>query len=417
MIRFAIILAIIVLVELYFLQAVKTIVQDYSPGKKATLMWIAWILAGLSVTVGVVALLYPPPAWNAFFRIVMAIMMMLILCKLLGCIVLLLDDIIRFFRWVFSYMRPSEVKAAAVQESAHAISRLRFMSQIAMAFTIIPAITLIYGVVRGAYRYKIHTARVDSPNLPDAFDGLKIVQISDVHTGSFFTQDPLRKAFQIVLDQKPDIIFFTGDLVNNEAKETDGYLPIYQMLKAPMGVYSILGNHDYGDYVNWESAAVKEENLNTLKKVHAAAGWRLLLNEHVALEKDGQKIALLGVENWGGNLHFKKYGRLNEAHAGTEQYPYKILLSHDPSHWDQQVTTAPYKDIDLTLSGHTHGMQFGIEIPGWKWSPAKYLYKHWAGLYRQDQQYLYVNRGLGFLGYPGRVGIWPEITVIELHKA
>ena len=196
------------------------------------------------------------------------------------------------------------------------------------------------------------------------------------------------------------------------------HLETYKMLKAPYGVYSCLGNHDYGDYKQWESPEHKRQNLEDLKAVHAQSGWRLLMNEHVPIEKDGQKIAVLGIENWGGNLRFPRYGKLENAYAGTEAYPFKILLSHDPSHWDVQVSQEEkYKDIDLTLSGHTHGMQFGIEIPGFKWSPVQYLYKHWAGLYKQDNQHLYVNRGLGFLGYPGRLGIWPEITVIELAKA
>jgi predicted MPP superfamily phosphohydrolase len=289
------------------------------------------------------------------------------------------------------------------------------MSQLAVTFTVIPAIGFIYGMVKGAYKYRVHNVKVPSPNLPDAFNGFKIVQVSDIHTGSFMDNTALHKAFDIVMAQNADLILFTGDLVNNETKETLGFEEVYQKLKAPHGVFSVLGNHDYGDYVQWESPEAKRKNLNDLKDVHSNAGWRLLMNEHVALERNGEKIALLGIENWGGNMHFPKYGKMNEAHKGTEEYAYKILLSHDPSHWEKQVIPE-YSDVDLTLSGHTHGMQFGIEIPGFKWSPVKYFYKQWAGLYKQDNQFLYVNRGLGFLGYPGRLGIWPEITVIELQK-
>jgi predicted MPP superfamily phosphohydrolase len=256
---------------------------------------------------------------------------------------------------------------------------------------------------------------VPSPNIPDAFHGYKIVQISDIHTGSFMDTSALHKAFDIIMQQGADLILFTGDLVNNKAEEADGFEEVYRKLKAPHGVYSVLGNHDYGDYVQWDSPEEKRKNLESLKDVHKKAGWRLLMNEHVPIEKDGQKIALMGIENWGGNMHFPKYGRMDLAHRGTEEYPFKILMSHDPSHWEKQVQTE-YKNIDLTLSGHTHGMQFGIEIPGFKWSPVKYFYKQWAGLYKQDNQFLYVNRGLGFLGYPGRLGIWPEITVLELQK-
>ncbi len=204
--------------------------------------------------------------------------------------------------------------------------------------------------------------------------------------------------------------------MNNIATEVEGYEQQFKRLKAPHGVYSVLGNHDYGDYVQWDSVDEKVKNLEKLKARQKEFGWKLLMNEHVALEIEGAKIALIGIENWGGNMRFPRYGKLKEAYEGTEHYPFKLLMSHDPSHWDMQVQLE-YPDIDLTLSGHTHGMQFGIEIPGFKWSPVKYIYKNWAGLYKKDSQYLYVNRGLGFIGYPGRLGIWPEITVIELNRA
>jgi predicted MPP superfamily phosphohydrolase len=216
------------------------------------------------------------------------------------------------------------------------------------------------------------------------------------------------------MQQKADIIFFTGDLVNNEATETEPFIEILSRVKAPMGVFSTLGNHDYGDYKTWESPEAKVKNLQDLKDIHAQLGWKLMMNEHVALKKGDDEIALIGIENWGGNLNFPKYGDMKKAHAGTEKYPVKLLLSHDPSHWEMQVRK-DYKDVDITFSGHTHGFQFGIEIPGWiKWSPSQFVYKQWAGLYQQGDQKLYVNRGFGFLGYPGRVGIMPEITVLEL---
>jgi predicted MPP superfamily phosphohydrolase len=216
-----------------------------------------------------------------------------------------------------------------------------------------------------------------------------------------------------VLAEKPDLILFTGDLVNDISKEVDPYKEIFSRLKAPMGVFSTLGNHDYGDYIWWETPELKKANLDRLKQLQADMGWRLLMNEHVALEKDGQQIALIGIENWSAKARFPKHGRLDEAYAGTEKYPFKILMSHDPSHWDAEVRPH-YPDIDLALAGHTHGMQFGVEIPGLKWSPVQYVYKQWAGLYEEGRQKLYVNRGFGFIGYPGRVGILPEITVIEL---
>ena len=220
----------------------------------------------------------------------------------------------------------------------------------------------------------------------------------------------------LINDQKPDVIFFTGDLVNDRATETHMHMEVLDKINAPMGVFSVLGNHDYGDYVKWDSKEAKQKNLDDLKNVHEKLGWRLLINEHVSLQKDGEEIAILGIENWGANLNFPKYGDMKSAHSGTEKYPVKLLLSHDPSHWSMEVRKV-YTDVDITFSGHTHGFQFGIEIPGFKWSPSQYVYKQWAGLYKHNDQHLYVNRGLGFLGYPGRLGISPEITVMELYKS
>jgi predicted MPP superfamily phosphohydrolase len=242
---------------------------------------------------------------------------------------------------------------------------------------------------------------------------LKIVQISDIHSGSLDDHAAVEKGIQKILNLQPDIIFFTGDLVNNSASEMEDKISLFSAIKAPMGVYSIFGNHDYGDYVQWPSAEAKKENLEKLKKVHADLGWKLLLNENIAIEKNGEQIALIGIENWGARANFSKYGNLKKAYQGAEPHPFKILLSHDPSHWEAEVCK-DFTDIDLMLSGHTHGMQFGVEIPGFRWSPVQYVYRQWGGLYKKSNQHLYVNRGFGFLGYPGRVGILPEITYIEL---
>ncbi len=406
----------ILLVELYFIQSIKTICADYTPHKRKIIYIIAYTSLAINLAIAVLAFVYPPPEWNFFFRFVSSICLILVVCKFFGCTFLLIDDVIRLFRWIASFFTNTVTTDAT--EGIHKISRLKFLSYVAVTFTVVPAISFLYGMVRGGYKFRVHKVKVSSPNLPEAFNGFKIAHVSDIHSGSFFSTEPLIKAFNMVLEQKADVIFFTGDLVNNEASETTPHLETYKMLKAPYGVFSTLGNHDYGDYKQWNTPEEKAENLEALKKVHQNSGWRLLMNEHVPLEKDGQKIALLGIENWGGKGGFPKYGKLDNAFAGTDGYPFKILLSHDPSHWDVQVSQeAKYKNIDLTLSGHTHGMQFGIEIPGLKWSPVQYMYKHWAGLYKQDNQYLYVNRGLGFIGYPGRIGIWPEITVIELVKS
>jgi predicted MPP superfamily phosphohydrolase len=250
-------------------------------------------------------------------------------------------------------------------------------------------------------------------NLPANFKGLTIVHISDIHSGSLENHSAVAAGVDMINKQKPDMVLFTGDLVNNKADEMDLLQSIFAKIQAPLGVYSTLGNHDYGDYVAWPSTEAKVANLDSLKKVHANMGWRLLMNEHVVLEKGNDKIALLGIENWGAKGRFPKYGRMQDAYPGTENIPFKILMSHDPSHWDAQVRT-DYPDISLMLSGHTHGMQFGLENPFFKWSPVQWMYRQWAGLYEEGNQKLYVNRGFGFIGYPGRVGIMPEITVIKL---
>jgi uncharacterized protein len=410
--RFFFIFVVLVLVELYFLQAVKTFTQDFSQSKKNIFIYIAYGFAAVSIVFGSIALIYPPPNWGSGLRFVSAIIFILLLCKILGSMFLLVDDVLRLFRWIFSLFNKN---GAELKEGAQGIDRLKFLSQVAITFTVVPAIGLIYGMIRGAYRYRVHHVKVPSPNLPESFHGFKIVQLSDIHTGSFMNESALTKAFDIVMQQGADLILFTGDLVNNKTDEVEGFEHLFKTLKAPHGVFSVLGNHDYGDYFQWDTKEQKVENLENLKTHQKDFGWRLLMNEHVALEKNDEKIALIGIENWGGSMRFPKYGKMKEAHAGTETYPYKILMSHDPSHWDHQVVK-DFQDVDLTLSGHTHGMQLGIEIPGFKWSPVKYLYKNWAGLYKQGEQFLYVNRGLGFLGYPGRLGIWPEITVIELQK-
>lgn len=410
-IRFLIFFALIVVVEFYFLSGVKTFVRDFSIAKKNVILYITYSFMALSLLIGLISLVYPPPNWNTFFRFVSSIALILMVCKLLGSSFLIIDDIIRLFRWIFSLFQ----KHDKALDASVGISRLKFFSQLAVTFTVVPAIGFLYGMLRGAYKYRVHKVSVPSLNLPPEFDGFKIVQLSDIHVGSFVNDSALKKAFDIVEQQNADLILFTGDLVNNVATEVQGFEEQFKRLKAPHGVFSVLGNHDYGDYVQWDSDSEKKKNLEKLKNHQASFGWKLMMNEHVAIEKDGAKIGLLGIENWGGNMRFPRYGKMKEATEGAEQYPFKILMSHDPSHWDMQVLL-DYPEVDLTLSGHTHGMQFGIEIPGFKWSPVQYMYKNWSGLYKSGKQFLYVNRGLGFLGYPGRLGIWPEITVIELKR-
>lgn len=294
-------------------------------------------------------------------------------------------------------------------DASHAV----IMIQIGVVTAFIPPVLFGLGMLIGPYRYKVIKTSIKLPNLPKAFDGLRIVQISDIHAGSFYNKKAVKRGIDLILEQKADVIFFTGDLVNDDASEMDNYSDIFSKLNAPLGVYSILGNHDYGDYVQWPSKEAKEQNLKSLKDVHANMGWRLLLNEHVYLEKENEKIALIGIENWGKGFH--QVGDMEKAYANCIADT-KLLLSHDPTHWDEQVTKS-YKDVDITFSGHTHGAQMGFEIGKYKWSPIKLRYKKWAGLYKHNSQHLYINRGFGFLGYPGRLGIWPEVSVITLEKS
>lgn len=335
--------------------------------------------------------------------------------KILLGAVMAIDDLRRLFMWVIgSFLSPSVKDMKTDLGFGTGITRSVFFKQVGLILggTVLGA--FLYGITN-RYNYKVRRVQIKFANLPAAFRGTKIVQISDIHSGSFDTHRAVEKGAETIMAEKPDLIFFTGDLVNNKAEEIQPYKDIFSQLKAPLGVYSTLGNHDYGDYVQWPSEQSKVENLEWLKRTHAEMGWKLMMNEHVVLERGDDKIAVVGIENWGAKAGFPKYGDMSKAYAGLQDknVPFKILLSHDPSHWDGQVIK-DYGDIDLTFSGHTHGMQFGIEIPGLKWSPVKYVYKNWAGLYQEGSQYLYVNRGFGFLGYPGRLGILPEITVIEL---
>ena len=294
-------------------------------------------------------------------------------------------------------------------------ARRKILSQIALGIAAIPFSALIYGMISGKYNYKVRSYTLHFPDLPDSFDGYQITQISDIHSGSLDNEEKIKYAVDLINQQDSDVILFTGDLVNNKAEEMHPWMDVFSKLSASEGVYSILGNHDYGDYIQWDSQEAKDDNLNNLKEVHRKLGFNLLLNEHRVLQKGEDKIALVGIENWGAG-GFKKAGDLKKASDGISNDTFKILMSHDPSHWDHQVINDELH-YHLTLSGHTHGMQFGIEIPGWiKWSPVKWRYPRWAGLYAENGQFLNVNRGFGFLAYPGRVGIAPEITVIQLKK-
>ena len=414
LLRFLLGIGLVLLIDVYFYQAVALLITNLSPFKKMLVRNIYWGFTAYTVGLMVIGIFIPFQDWWAFARIYLfAFAIMLVICKLIGSTFILIDDLGRLMRWIYGLLFSS---ASSNTGNTADISRLKFLNQAAVLLAAIPFGAFIYGMVKSAFDYKVRKVRLVLPNLPAAFNGLKIVHLSDIHTGSFVSSEPLEKAVKLIQEQNADVIFFTGDLVNNITDEVLPHAAVLKQIKAPMGVYSTLGNHDYGDYVQWPSAEEKLKNFEALKDIHAHFGWKLLMNEHIALKKEGAEIAVLGVENWGAAMRFPKYGKIEQAHAGTENYPVKLLLSHDPSHWDAQIRKQ-YPDIDVTFSGHTHGMQFGIEIPGFRWSPSKYIYKQWADLYREGNQYIYVNRGLGFLGYPGRVGILPEITVMELYNS
>ena len=341
------------------------------------------------------------------FQWAFGVLLLVVLPKLIILIFMLGEDIFRWIQKGISYFLADESKSL--------MGRRKFISQLALGVASIPFAGILYGIFRGKYNYKVINYQLAFKDLPDAFDGFKITHITDIHSGSFDNKEKIAYGVELINQQNSDVILFTGDIVNNFAKEMDDWIPIFSRLDAPMGKFSILGNHDYGDYSKWESYEAKEANFKAIKNIHPKIGFDLLLNEHRYIEKNGQKIALIGVENWGKG--FNKAGDLEKASREVDKESFKILMSHDPSHWEHKVKNDDF-NYQLTLSGHTHGLQFGIEIPGFfRWSPSQYVYKQWAGLYKEFERYINVNRGFGYHAFPGRVGIWPEITVIELKKA
>jgi hypothetical protein len=327
--------------------------------------------------------------------LLMALMVLSLVPKLFSLPVLLLEDLSRIFR--------------------HFPARTIWVSELSLLIAVLLFFSLIYSIIGGRHNYKIHRLTLRFNDLPETFEGFTITQLSDIHAGSFTNKKGVQKGIDLVNKQKSDLLLFTGDLVNNHASEMDPWIDSFAKLSAPFGKFSVFGNHDYGDYTKWKNSADKVANLARLKEIHKEIGFKLLLNEAVNIHKEGQSIALIGVENWGKG-RFHKYGSLSKATNSIPDAAFKILMSHDPSHWVAK-TIEHVKHINLTLAGHTHGMQFGIELFGWQWSPVKYIYPQWAGLYEKKGKYLYVNRGFGFLGFKGRLGIWPEITVLTLRKA
>ena len=404
MTRWIIFIIIYVLLSVYGFQAIKTITKQ---------SWIQYIFIGVALVVignfiyqftsgGEGRVLSPVKSYAFGFLLAFMALDLVLVSVLLG------EDIIRGFYGIYD-------KIVGTKDTFYVPSRRKFVSQVALGIAAIPFASLLYGMYKGKYNFRVLNYTLHFEDLPEAFDGYRITQISDIHSGSFDNKEKIEYAVNLINEQESDVLLFTGDMVNNKASEMLPWKETFGKLKAKDGKFSVLGNHDYGDYVDWRTPEEKIQNLEDLKDIQKEIGFDLLLNESRYLEKNNQRLALIGVENW-GTAGFKQAGDLEKAKSQIQSDDFKILMTHDPSHWEAKVLKDPYH-YHLTLSGHTHGMQFGIEIPGWiKWSPAKWRYKQWAGIYTELGQYINVNRGFGFLGYPGRVGIWPEITVIELKR-
>jgi uncharacterized protein len=403
--RFLILILVFLFFEFYSYQAFKTVIKTqlvlriYQIVSLLLFAFIIYSFTKFDRSVGQTKLT----------MLTMGLMLLIYLPKILITLVMFTEDVFRVVVGTLNYFSNYD------DSQSFLASRRKFVSQIGLGLAAVPFLSLIYGMTIGKYNYKVIKQRVYFPDLPDAFDGFTITQISDVHSGSFDNPEKISYAIDLVNEQNSDLILFTGDIVNTHAKEMHPWIDTFNKIKKhEFGKYSVLGNHDYGEYVDWPSAKAKLENFNDIKSLYGQIGFNLLLNEHTFIKKGNDKIALVGVENWGKN--FKQAGDLNKASQHLAKEDFKILMSHDPSHWEYEVKKHP-KHFQLTLSGHTHGMQFGIEIPGFiKWSFAQYVYKQWAGLYHEMGRFVYVNRGFGFHAYPGRVGIMPEITVIELKK-
>ncbi|KQC30030.1 metallophosphoesterase [Flagellimonas eckloniae] len=404
--RFLIILVIYLVLAFYGFQGFKTIFKSLWAQIAYGVLFLA---AGLNILIRVLNYV-PGDGVRGQIAIALGVFFSFFILALVFSIFLVFEDIVRIFTFAYNKLAgPTDGQVKFFP------SRRKFISGIALGIAALPFGALLYGMFKGKYNYKVLKYELEFDDLPDAFDGYQITQISDVHSGSFDNRDKVAYGIDLINKQKSDVILFTGDMVNDKSIEMEPWADLFATLEAKDGKFSILGNHDYGDYTSWPSDEAKVKNLEDLKNLQKNIGFDLLLDSHRYLEKDGEKIALLGVENWGRG-GFKKAGDLEKAKQGIAKEDFKILMSHDPSHWEDVVINDDYH-FHLTLSGHTHGMQFGVEIPGWiKWSPVKWRYKYWAGIYEELGQFINVNRGFGFIGYPGRVGIWPEISVITLKK-
>jgi len=406
---------IVLLLDFYCYKAIISVFKKWSPKTKRNFTIVWWTINSLLI-IGVFAAIY----LNLFLTvraIILVAFFLLSVGKVFMLPFLLIDDLRRFSIKLFRLTKTKQTSSQTTKQPiGEPISRSSFLVKAGLVAAAVPLSSLSWGIISGAYDYKVKRVKLILPNLPKAFDGIKLGQISDIHSGSFYNKTAVKGGVEMLLAEKPDFIFFTGDLVNNLTNEVREYQDIFSKVKAPLGVYSTLGNHDYGDYYfGKESSPAKVKNLQDMIETHKLMGYDLLMNENRRLKVDGEEIGILGIENWGMG-RFPKYGKMELAHKNTEDLPVKLLLSHDPSHWRGEVLEK-YQDVDAMFSGHTHGMQFGVRLKEFQWSPVQYIYKEWAGLYREKAQQLYVNVGYGFLGYPGRVGILPEITIFELKRS
>jgi len=414
--RTVLILITLLLIDLYVFQGIRFLIRNLHPQAIRIIIYAYWSVTVICFAVIIASAFVDWHDWPKGLRTYsFAFIFVTYFSKLFLVLFLIVDDIFRFFRWIYGVIFPYVSDTAQNNKNISGITRSDFIVKTGALIAAIPFASLLFGMMKGKYDYRIKKLRLSFAKLPVSFEGFRIVQISDIHTGSFMDKKPLETAVKMINDLKPDVIFFTGDLVNDLHWEALPFIDTLSKLKAPHGVYSILGNHDYGDYYRWENKTLKEQNLSKLISIHKQMGWDILLDEHRHININGESITVIGVQNWSARMNFARYGNLKKATRDIKYSPVNILLSHDPSHWRAEIAEKIH-EIDLTLSGHTHGFQFGVEVPGFKWSPVQYVYKEWADLYSSGNQHLYVNRGLGFIGYPGRVGILPEITVFELNR-
>ena len=409
---FLIIAGITLLLDWYVYYGLKTFVYDWQSQRLKQGVLLVYLLISVGVTVLFLvgfASFSTAKGMTPYHEWMLSLFITFFITKIFFALILLIGDIGRLFYDVGDHIINRDRKA----HEPFFPARRKFISEIAILVAAVPFSGFFYAMLKGKYDFKLHKQTLYFDDLPDAFDGFTITQISDIHSGSFDNTDAMQRGIDLAKAQKSDLFVFTGDLVNNAAWEIEPYLERFSQLKAPYGQFSILGNHDYGDYIQWDSDAEKQANLEKLKHHHQTLGYRLLMDENVVLEKGGQKISLIGVQNWGRG--FIQMGNLDKALNGVDKDAFKILLSHDPTHWEEKVRFHPAQ-IHLTLSGHTHGAQFGVETAGLRWSPVQYRYLDWAGWIEQNGRQLYVNRGFGFLAFSGRLGIWPEITVLTLKK-